>query len=146
MTTLDNDPTFDAPDGAAPGSGLHVLVVDDQKVNQAVALAMLRRLGHTGVAADHGQQALELLTGVRFDAVFMDVQMPVMDGWEATRKIRAGEAGPTCSEIPIVALTGHASIKDRQECHDAGMNGYVIKPIDSVRIQRELDRLACPAI
>ncbi|MDX2474414.1 MAG: ATP-binding protein, partial [Candidatus Krumholzibacteria bacterium] len=113
---------------------LHVLIAEDNKVNQKVALGMMRKLGYTGVAADNGEHALELLRTDNFDVVFMDLQMPKMGGLEATVRIRAGEAKHSNREVPIVAMTGNASQQDRQDCLDAGMNGYLTKPVSSERI------------
>ncbi len=121
---------------------LKILLADDNKVNQIVALGMLRKLGFDGVPADNGRHALELLAEGDFDLVFMDLQMPEMGGLEATKAIRDGQAGQQNRDIPIIAMTGHASRRDRQICLDAGMNGYVTKPISSDRILESIQDLA----
>jgi PAS domain S-box-containing protein len=117
---------------AAPargGEALRVLVVEDAPINQVVAVELLARLGHTAEVADDGGQALDVLRKGGFDAVLMDCQMPGMDGYEATRRIRAGEAGDGNCAIPIIALTAHAMQGDRERCLQAGMNDYLAKPI-----------------
>ncbi len=124
---------------------LHVLIAEDNKVNQKVALGMMRKLGYTGVAADNGEHALELLRADDFDVVFMDLQMPKMGGLEATVRIRAGEAKHSNREVPIVAMTGNASQQDRQDCLEAGMNGYLTKPVSSERILEAVTSLGSSA-
>lgn len=126
-------------------SRMHVLLAEDNKVNQKVALGMMRKLGLTGVAADDGLHALELLVSEKFDLVFMDLQMPELGGLETTRAIRSGSAGDDNKDVPIIAMTGHATRQDRQACLKAGMNGYVTKPISSERIQQAIDDLGAPA-
>jgi len=121
-----------------------ILLVEDNKVNQKVALALMSKLGYASVAADNGQQALEVLAGADFDLVIMDLQMPVLDGLEATRKIRAGEAGWRNRDIPIIAMTAQASRHDRQACLNAGMNGYMAKPISSERLREAIGKLSVP--
>jgi len=110
----------------------HVLVVDDNELNQLVASELLRAFGlQVSVAAD-GPQALQLLSGgARFDAVLMDVQMPGMDGFETTRRIRAL---PQRDGLPVIALTAHAFATERERCLAAGMDDYVSKPIDPERL------------
>ena len=124
---------------------LHVLIAEDNKVNQTVALGMMRKLGYTGVAADNGEHALELLLADDFDMVFMDLQMPKLGGLATTLKIRAGEAKRHNRDIPIVAMTGNASRQDRQDCLDAGMNGYLTKPISSERILEAVNNIGSSA-
>ena len=107
---------------------LRILLVEDSLPNQKVALAMLSGSGHTTVVANHGQEALALLAEQEFDVILMDVQMPVMDGMEATSAIRAAEEG-TDRHQPIVAMTAHAMSGDRERCLAAGMDEYVSKPV-----------------
>ena len=106
---------------------LRVLVVEDNGVNRQLALALLAKMGHTADAVGDGRAALAKLREKAYDVVLMDVQMPVMDGLEATRRIRAGEV--PCPQIPVIALTARAIKGDREECLAAGMDGYVSKPI-----------------
>ena len=121
---------------------LRILLAEDNKVNQTVALGMMRKLGHEGTAVDDGRHALMALASGDYDVVFMDLQMPELGGLETTRRIRAGEAGERYRDIPIVAMTGHATRRDRQACIEAGMNGYVAKPISSERIDEAIDQLS----
>jgi predicted ATPase/signal transduction histidine kinase/CheY-like chemotaxis protein/HPt (histidine-containing phosphotransfer) domain-containing protein len=106
---------------------LRILLAEDSLVNQKLALAVLSRLGHTTVVANHGKEALSILASQEFDVVLMDVQMPEMDGFETTAAIRAAEQS-TGKHQPIVAMTAHAMAGDRQRCLDAGMDAYVSKP------------------
>ncbi|MBB6254388.1 hybrid sensor histidine kinase/response regulator [Nitrospirillum iridis] len=126
-------PTFGdgpaTPVGTEGGSGARLLLVEDNVVNQQVALALLRRAGHTVRLARDGQEALEILAAEPFDLVLMDMQMPVMNGLETTRRLRAAEAG-TGRRMPIIALTAH-SLSDRADDHlAAGMDDHLVKPFD----------------
>lgn len=112
------------------------LVVEDNQVNRMVARQMLKRAQINADEADGGRRALEQLRERAYDVVLMDVQMPGMDGLQAARAIRAGEAGRTNQDVPIVAMTAYASSEDEQACYDAGMNAYLAKPLN---MQRFLD-------
>ncbi len=115
-------------DPASRTKSLQILVAEDNRINQAVAVHTLESMGHSVVLANHGRDALSLLKAVKFDLVLMDIQMPEMDGFMATQKIRADE-GRTGSHLPIIAMTAHAMKGDRERCLQAGMDGYVTKPI-----------------
>jgi two-component system sensor histidine kinase/response regulator len=104
---------------------LKILLAEDNPVNQKVAAELLRRRGHVVEVVDNGRAAVEAASNARFDAVLMDIQMPEMDGVAATRSIRRQPAG---AALPIIALTAHALGEERQQCLDAGMNAYVVKP------------------
>jgi len=123
---------------------LRILLVEDNVVNQKVALGMLRKLGYTAQPAADGNEALKLMANQDYDLVFMDIQMPRMGGMETTGKIRDGHAGSHSPDVPIVAMTAHATRQDRQACLDAGMNDYVAKPISSKRIREAMDRVLGP--
>ena len=105
-----------------------MLVAEDNPVNQLLATRLLQKLGHTVVTASNGREALERLETLTPDVILMDVQMPEMDGFEATAAIRAREAG-TGRRTPIVALTAHALQGYREECMQAGMDEDLTKPI-----------------
>ncbi|RVT52078.1 ATP-binding protein [Rubrivivax albus] len=130
----------DAAAEASPGPPrpAQVLVVEDNAVNRLVVQAMLERLGMTVMLAPDGQQALDILATHDIDLVLMDCQMPVMDGYEATRRIRA--AGHPGTRLPVIALTAHALAEDRQRCRDAGMNDYLPKPVTGDMLARTLAR------
>jgi two-component system sensor histidine kinase/response regulator len=109
-------------------SGMHILLAEDNAVNQTLAVRLLQRRGHAVVVAGTGKAALEALARQPFDLVLMDVQMPEMDGLEATVLIREGEK-ETGKHIPIIAMTANAMVGDKERCLAAGMDGYVSKPI-----------------
>ena len=102
-----------------------ILLVEDNAVNQLVAKGMLSKLGCEVIVAAHGGEALKLLEDQRFDMVLMDCNMPVMDGYEASRQIRRSGRWP---DLPIVALTANAMAEERERCRAAGMNDYLAKP------------------
>ena len=120
----------------ADGSGLRVLLVDDSEVNLEVVSEMLRRLGHTVTVAADGNTALSMLATATFDLVFMDVQLPGMDGLETTRRFR--ESG---KRTPVIALTAHTSARDRDRCLTAGMNAVLTKPVDSTHLAAAIENV-----
>jgi signal transduction histidine kinase/CheY-like chemotaxis protein/HPt (histidine-containing phosphotransfer) domain-containing protein len=120
--------------------GGRILLVEDNLTNQKVILAMLSRLGVQVTLAENGQEALDAVEqSVPFDLVFMDIQMPVMNGHEATRAIRQWESASTRHRLPIVALTANAFEEDHQACKEAGMDDFLVKPI---KMQDLFDALA----
>ncbi|HZV60376.1 MAG TPA: response regulator [Candidatus Eremiobacteraceae bacterium] len=110
------------------GERLQILLVEDNTVNQMLAVRLLEKRGHTVVVAENGKEALAVLEKQSFDLVFMDVQMPVMDGLQATAAIREREK-KTGRHIPVIAMTAHAMVGDRELCIAAGMDNYITKPI-----------------
>jgi PAS domain S-box-containing protein len=122
--------------------GLEVLLVDDNAVNQKVGERQLARLGLTVTQAWNGLDALEQLRARRFDLVLMDCQMPGMDGYEASRRIRSGEAASLDRHVPIIAMTAHALAGDRERCLAAGMNDYLSKPIEPRRLLAALQAVS----
>jgi signal transduction histidine kinase/CheY-like chemotaxis protein len=115
-------------DAREPSASLRILLAEDNAVNQRLASRLLEKRGHSVVVAGNGREALEALKKGHFDLVFMDVQMPVMDGLEATAAIRKKE-GASGAHLPVVALTAHAMKGDREKCLAGGMDGYLSKPI-----------------
>jgi len=115
-------------------SGMRILVAEDNAVNQQVALAILASLGYAADAVANGLEAIEAITRIRYSAILMDCQMPEMDGYDATRRIRAGEA----PDIPIIALTADADARAKSLA--AGMNDYVSKPINADELAAVLER------
>jgi CheY-like chemotaxis protein len=121
--------------------GLRILVADDNAVNCTVVKHLLEKLGHIVLAVADGQQVLNALERDRFDLVLMDLQMPEMDGLEATRAIRGAE-GDSGRHLPIIALTAHALKGDRERCLAAGMDGYVSKPVQTSELLAAIEALA----
>ena len=120
---------------------LRVLVAEDNPVNQKLAQHLLERRGHTPILVTNGREAVDALRAGEFDLVLMDLQMPEMDGFEATASIRTRERQGSAPRVPIVALTAHAMQGDRQRCMDADMDGYVAKPIKPVELFEVIDRV-----
>jgi CheY-like chemotaxis protein len=111
-----------------PSVNLRILVAEDNPVNQAVARRLLQKRGHIVTTVNNGREALAAVEKETFDMILMDVQMPEMDGLEATRAIRAQERH-SGGHLPIIAMTAHAMQGDRELCLAAGMDAYVSKPI-----------------
>jgi CheY-like chemotaxis protein len=124
-----------------PASDLHVLVVEDHPVNQKLVRTLLGKHGHQARVAGNGREALEVLAGEGFDAILMDLQMPEMSGFEATRAIRRSERG-SGRHIPIIAMTAHTLKGDRERCLACGMDAYLPKPIRPDALLDALER-AC---
>jgi CheY-like chemotaxis protein len=122
-------------EGRAP---LRILLTEDNSVNQRLASRLLEKEGHVVVVADDGAKALKAYSEIAFDLILMDVQMPVMDGMEATAAIRKAEQG-TGRHVPIIAMTAHAMTGDRQRFLQGGMDGYVSKPIHSQELMEAID-------
>jgi CheY-like chemotaxis protein len=128
---------------AVPERSLRVLLAEDNPVNRKVASRLLENAGHTVVCVNDGQEAVDALQKERFDIVLMDVQMPRMDGFEATSEIRRRDASMHV-RTPIVALTANAMKGDRERCLDAGMDGYVSKPLRAGELLSVMADLAAP--
>jgi two-component system, sensor histidine kinase and response regulator len=123
-----------------------VLVVEDNAVNQLLARRLLERMGIGVTIAENGLVALERLRAARFDAILMDCQMPELDGYEVTRRIRQGLAGSSAQALPIIALTANALSGDRERCLAAGMNDYLAKPINITLLRAKLENLLDSAV
>ena len=108
-----------------------ILLVEDNSINQQVAEGILEQYGYKITIANNGKEALDIISNNNFDAVLMDIQMPVMDGYEATKRLRANLK---FKDLPVIAMTAHAMEKDRDLCIKAGMNDYVTKPIDQEKL------------
>jgi PAS domain S-box-containing protein len=131
-------PSTMRPPVAETTTSHHLLVVEDNPVNQMVAVGLLEALGYSAVTADDGISAIELLGGQNFDAILMDVQMPRMDGYAATRAIRAHEAPG--ERVPVIAMTAAAVEGERERCLAAGMDDFLTKPVDPSALTNVLDR------
>lgn len=121
--------------------GYAVLLAEDNPVNRLLAVKLLERRGHRAAVADNGRLALEAWRAGEFDFILMDMMMPEMDGLETTRRIRAEEASRGAGHVPIIAMTANAMTGDRERCLDAGMDGYVSKPVTPETLYREIERV-----
>jgi CheY-like chemotaxis protein len=129
----------------APMQPLRLLLAEDNIINQKLMRRLLEKAGHEVTLARNGRAALEALGQSTFDMVLMDVQMPEMDGFEATAAIRAGEQN-TGAHIPLIAITAHAMRGDRERCLSAGFDGYVSKPVQFKELFDTIDRLTPPEL
>jgi CheY-like chemotaxis protein/signal transduction histidine kinase len=120
--------------------GARVLVVEDNRVNQVVAVRLLEKRGLSTLVANDGREALAILKGEPVDLVLMDIQMPVLDGYETTRAIREQEK-TTGAHLPIIALTAHAIKGDREKCLRAGMDAYLTKPVQGDQLHHAIEEL-----
>ena len=127
-----------------PGPQLHILLAEDNTVNQKLVVSMLGKHGHHVVVAANGQDVLEAIERQSFDLILMDVQMPQMDGLEATAAIRESERGSN-RHVPIIALTAHAMRGDLERCVRAGMDDYITKPIDLEGLRRTIEKWSSKA-
>jgi PAS domain S-box-containing protein len=137
---------FEAPARALP-RGLSILVAEDNEINALLMRSLLTRLGHHAIITTNGEQALESWlaaksAGTPYDLVLMDIQMPQLDGIETTKRIRHLEAGQPGRQTPILALTANALVEDRYACFEAGMDGFLIKPLDREKLADALANLA----
>jgi len=135
------EPTERPTGKSAPG--LSILVAEDNEINALLMRSLLTRLGHRAVIATHGEAALESWlaaksAGTPYDIVLMDIQMPQLDGIEVAKRIRASEAGQPGRRTPILALTANTLVQDRYACFEAGMDGFLIKPLDRDKLEEAL--------
>jgi len=135
------DPFGSAGPGTDRKSGARILIAEDNVTNQVVSLAQLKKLGYLADAVGNGEEAVKAVQSGRYDLVLMDCQMPVMDGFEATRQIRVS----SLPRIPIVAVTADALPADRDRCLNAGMDDYLAKPVQMSQLANTLSKwLAAP--
>jgi signal transduction histidine kinase/CheY-like chemotaxis protein/HPt (histidine-containing phosphotransfer) domain-containing protein len=122
-------------------SGARILLVEDNPVNRRVVIEMLARAGFRADTAENGEEALRALASARYDLVLMDIQMPLMDGFEATRRIREREAASGEPRTPVIAMTAHALAGYREKCLSAGMDDYITKPVSRNELEAVLRRM-----
>jgi PAS domain S-box-containing protein len=147
---LTGDALIDGPrhtEAPASARGLSVLVAEDNEINALLMRSLLTRLGHHAVITTNGEEALESWLSARsagtpYDLILMDIQMPRLDGIETTRRIRAREASQPGRPTPILALTANTLVEDRYACFEAGMDGFLIKPLDREKLADALAGLA----
>ena len=123
-----------SPEPSQPVKRLRILVAEDNTANQVVILGILAKMGHTAVAVADGREVVKALETIPYDLVLMDIQMPEMDGLEASAAIRAATSQVRDHNIPILALTAHTTAEDRAKCAAVGMNGYITKPVSTKSI------------
>lgn len=136
--SLHDDKSVPLSTNLALEKGHHILVVEDNVTNQQVAIGILKKIGQKADAVSNGEEALNALKTVPYDLVLMDVQMPIMDGFEATENIRKPSSKVINPNIPIIAMTAHALEGDKARCLKAGMNDYVSKPIEPKHLIEKL--------
>jgi CheY-like chemotaxis protein len=119
-----------------------ILLVEDNEMNRDMLSRRLERKGHQVVMAADGQQAIDVTAAERPDLILMDMSLPVVDGWEATRRLKAGEQ---TKQIPIIALTAHAMADDERKAREAGCDDYDTKPIEITRLLGKIDALLAAA-
>ena len=141
ITAEDDKIPVNIVDETVEREALHILVAEDNLLNAQVISAFLKRLGHTAKTVDNGKKAVDILALEKFDAVLMDIEMPEMDGLEATKAIRSGKVDILDSKIPIFALTAHALKDYEDKCYEVGMDGYLTKPIDIDKLSKTLSAL-----
>ncbi len=147
---VDDAPIAPVEPAAAPGPsvpGLSVLVAEDNEINALLMRSLLTKLGHHVAIATNGEAALEswlaaLTAATPYDLILMDIQMPQLDGIEVAKRIRAREAGEPGRRTPILALTANTLVEDRYACFAAGMDGFLIKPLDRDKLAEALAGLA----
>jgi CheY-like chemotaxis protein/HPt (histidine-containing phosphotransfer) domain-containing protein len=130
-----HEPPIQPPHAAS--RALRILLAEDNAVNQMLAVRLLEKRGHTVIVASDGKQAVAAAENDRFDVILMDVQMPQLNGFEATAAIRVKEA-TSGRHIPIIAMTAHAMKGDREKCLAAGMDGYVCKPVQAAELYQAI--------
>ncbi|MGB3210729.1 MAG: response regulator [Desulforhopalus sp.] len=135
---IKDETSLSAAETTLSGQSLHILLVEDEHINQTLVVTVLEREGWQVSVADNGIQAMKMLTDADFDLILMDIQMPELNGYETTRAIRRQEKS-TDRHIPIVAMTAYAVKGDREKCLAAGMDGYVSKPIRPDKLRHEIE-------
>ncbi len=121
-----------------PSAGLKVLLIEDNELNQKFAFAVLKRFGHTADIAENGRIGCDLFLANKYDLILMDIQMPIMNGIEASIEIRRLEKERNLGHIPIIAVTAFAMEHDRRNCMDAGMDEFLTKPYKPADLEHKI--------
>jgi len=132
------EPIISASRESIEKSRLRILLVEDDDLNRKTGELMLEKSGYTVVTAEDGQEAYEKLSNLDFDLIIMDIQMPVMNGLEATKAIRYSVKLGEKAKIPIIAMTAYAMSGDKEEFISAGMNDYIAKPVDMAELEEAI--------
>ena len=143
LSEIISEPTHEEGASLKSYDGIHVLIAEDDPINQSLAVAFLTKLGGKVDTADNGKEALEKYRKNSYDLIFMDCEMPVMDGYEATKAIRQLEK-KTEHHIPILAMTAYAGRGDREFCLAAGMDDHIPKPITVNVLETVLEKFLIP--
>jgi len=117
---------------------IRILLAEDVKINAIVAEKMLKTVGFSVTTVENGKEAISELRQHDYDLVLMDVEMPEMDGYEATQRIRSGEAGEEKKNVTVIAMTAHEHGEARHKSKEAGMDGYIVKPIDFADLKKTI--------
>ena len=119
----------------------NILLAEDNLINQKMAISLLQKMGHSVTVVQNGRQAVEKSEAEQFDLILMDVQMPEMDGLEATTAIRAREVSRGGQRVPILAMTAYTMAGDSDRCIEAGMDGYISKPINTEELFKAIENI-----
>jgi CheY-like chemotaxis protein len=129
------------PSGGGKAAAYNILLADDTPMNLSLAVKLFTKRGHKITAVEDGRQALEAYQKGHFDVVLLDMFMPVMDGLEAARQIRAYEKNHNQSQVAIIAMTANDQPSDREKCRDAGMDDFITKPLDIKQVTADIQKI-----
>ena len=132
---------INSPPGGGKIVSYNILLADDTPMNLTLAVKLFTKRGHKVTAVEDGQKALETYKKENFDVVLLDMLMPVMDGLEAARQIRAYEKNQNKPQVPIIAMTANDQQSDREKCLDAGMDGFITKPLDIKQVVPSIQKI-----
>ncbi len=137
--SFNSDIKINGSTGKEATKALSILLVEDHPLNRKLTAAQLKKLGHSSSFAQDGRECIQVLAREKFDLILMDLQMPVMDGYEAASRIRNGEAGSSSQWLPIIAISANASNLAQERCMEVGMNDYFSKPVTMSNLKKALE-------